>query len=418
MLKQSFLIVIIQIIGILLGFVSIYFVAGDMGPEVYSLVGIYTVVVGIILTFSHLGVETTMMREALYWKSQGNIEKIKEYTMQSIYSRFIGFIVLSPLVLIYLLCICFTKYNGEYLVLLLSFLLGACASALNDSLSLIIRSLGDFVFSQFAKTLNSTITKIFAIFFYIKFGAMPYLFFYALVPLPLTFLFIFKLRKYFKLEHFRFRATIKKIKDAKNLWMKSYLDYFSAYADNLLVSILFPSTIIGVYSLYKNLEQVAKGFIEGFFDVLIQKIVQYKGNIQKLLHVEKKLNIIRWIVIFLILFVVVVFSIDPLFFINLVNLQKYESVDIVIYCVLFFSILLLIGKNEVNIVALFAPSRMILKFGSFTFIVTLLSFLVILFLPSLTGILLQRLLIISVISVSGIVLFYKNRTSFYTNILK
>ena len=80
MFKKSFQVLLIQIVGILLGLFSIYFIAGDMNPEVYSLVGIYTIIASILLTFSDLGLETTMMREALFWKEHADHEKIiQEY---------------------------------------------------------------------------------------------------------------------------------------------------------------------------------------------------------------------------------------------------------------------------------------------------------------------------------------------------
>ena len=389
-----------------------------MGPEIYSLVGVYSVVSSIVLAFSHLGVETTMMREALFWKEQGEVNCIKEYTMQSLLSRFMGFVFLSPFIVGYLLFLCFYKYNGSYLLLLLSFYFGSCASALNDSMSLIIRSQGDYVFSQFARTLNSTITKFLAIFLYIKFGAMPYLYFYALVPFPLMLIFIVRLNNNIDFEYLKINGTLIKIKESKNLWLKSYLDYFSVSADNLLVSILFPPTIMGVYSLYKNLEQIAKSFIEGFFDVLTQKFVQFKGNMRKLVELERRVNFVRWFVIGIILIGVVAFSINSTFFIELANLRKYQNVDMVLYCVMIVSIIYLVGKNEINIVSLFATSRTIFNLGVFVFIMTLLSFLVVVAVPTLLGVLLQRIIIYTITSASAMMLFYRNRESLYTNIYK
>ena len=86
MFKKSIYVVLIQIFGSLLGLLSIYLIAGDMDPEVYSLVGVYTVISGVTLTFSDLGLETTMMREALYWKSKNNDDKVSEYATQALVS--------------------------------------------------------------------------------------------------------------------------------------------------------------------------------------------------------------------------------------------------------------------------------------------------------------------------------------------
>ena len=418
MYKQSFFIIFIQLIGIILGFLSIYLVAGDMGPDVYSLVGVYTVVSGVVLTFSHLGVESTMMRETLFWKEKGDYEKIKEYTMQSILSRMIGFFVLTPFIIAYLCFMSITKYNGGYWVLLISFFIGSCASALNDSMSLIIRSQGGFVFSQFAKTLNNTITKFIAIFVYLEFGSLPYLYFYALFPLPLMVIFVFKLRGCIDFGYLSFKGTVTKIKESKNLWLKSYLDYFSASADSLLVTIIFPASVIGVYTLYKNLEVIAKGFIEGFFDVLTQKLVQFKGNVLKLLTMENKLNKVRWVVISLIIIISIVFLFNSSFFIHLINLQKYERADLVILCVLAVSALYLVGKNEINIISLFAPSKIVLDFGFLVFIVTLLSFGLVIGWPSIYGVLFQRVIIFLVTSIAAIHLLNKNRLLFYSGIYK
>ncbi len=418
MFKQSFGIILIQSFGIILGFLSVYLVAGDMGPEIYSLVGINTVVSGIVLTFSHLGIETTMGREALYWKEQGEHEKVKEYTTQSILSRVIGFVLLFPFLFTYLLFVCHSKYDGGYLFLLLSFYVGSCASALNDSMSLIIRAQGGYLFSQFARTLNSTATKFFAIFIYMKFGAMPYLYFYVLVPLPLMIIFFAKIRKSVSLRYLNLPGTIRKIKDSKNLWLKSYLDYFSASADNLLISILFPPSIMGIYSLYKNLEQMGKGFIEGFFDVLIQKFVQFKGNLEKLLSLERTVNMARWGVVILVAVCMGIFSLDTTYFVHLFNLQKYGNVEMVLYCVMIVSIIYLIGKNEISIVALFAESRTILRLGFFVFLATLLSFIVVVVIPTLSGVLLQRIIIFSITSASAILVFRRNRISFFTSINK
>lgn len=418
MFKQSFLIVAIQVIGIILGLMSIYLVAGDMGPEVYSLVGVHTVVAGIILPFSHLGVETTMMREALYWMEKGEIDKVKEYTTQSIISRFIGFAILLPFIVGYLIFLCYSKYDGNYLWILLSFYVGSCASALNDSMSLIIRAQGDFVFSQLAKTLNNNIVKFVAIIVYVKFGATPYLYFYCLVPIPLMLIFYIKIKQYLDLSFISLKGTFQKIKDSKNLWLRSYLDYFSNSADNLLVSILFPTSVMGLYTLYKNFENIVKQFIEGFFDVVMQNFVKYKGNVEGLIGMEKKANLARWGVILLVVFATIVFSTRPDYFISLANLTKYDGVKFAIYTVALVAVLYLIGKNEGNLVSLLGPSKTILKIGVFLLFVTIATYLSVVIMPSIYGVYVQRILFYAVMSIIGIVVFKRNRINYYSNIYK
>ena len=102
MFKKSIYIILIQIIGIVLGFVSVFLVAGDMEPEVYAIVGIYQIVCNLSLVFTGWGIESTLTREALFWKKQGNKEKIKEYTTQALVSKLASGIVVIPVMCIYL----------------------------------------------------------------------------------------------------------------------------------------------------------------------------------------------------------------------------------------------------------------------------------------------------------------------------
>jgi O-antigen/teichoic acid export membrane protein len=414
--KQSFYIIFIQIVGVILGFVSIYFVAGDMGPEIYSLVGVHGVVAGVVLTFSHLGVETTMMREALYWMEHGDIEKVKEYTTQSIISRFIGFIILLPFIVGYLIYLYYTKYQCQYLVILLSFYIGSCASALTDSMSLIVRSQGDYVFSQAVKTANNSIVRFLAIFVYISYGASPYLYFYCLIPIPLLLVFYYKIKKYLSWDYVHLSGTLKKIKDSRNLWLKSYMDYFSNSADSLLVSVLFSPVVMGIFTIYKGFEGMVKAFIEGFFDVIFQRFVKYKGNIQTLMLMERKSNITRWVVIILIVVLTIVFSFNPHFYIRLFNLSKYDYIVQVIYTLAIVSVLYLVGKNEGNLIALLGPSSIILKIGVVLFIATIVSYVMVVVVPSIYGVLLQRIFIFSFCSILSIFIYKKYRMEYFSNI--
>lgn len=418
MLKNSFLIVLIQATGIIFAMLSVYFVAGDMGPEIYSLRGIQAIVAGIILTFSHLGVETTMMREALYWKEQGEEEKVKEYATQSILSRLLGFLLLAPFVIIYLMFINFSKYDGVYTWLFILFFIGACISALNDSMSLIVRSEGGYVFSQFVKTLNADVISGLAILVYIKWGAQVYLTFFALSSIPVLFIFGFRLKQIFSFKYLKLRPTITKIRESKFLWMRSYLDYFKGSADSLLISVFFPPAIIGTYTIYKTLENMAKSFIEGFFDVLSQRAVKFKGQMEKLVAEERKYNYVRLAVITLVVLAGFFFALSPDFYINLANLSKYENMAMIVYAVLLVSIIYLLGKYEINFVSLFASSKTTFYIGIAGFILTIISYMSLIILPSIEGALLQRLISWTGASVISIFVFRLHRIEYYTHINK
>ncbi|MFA6738575.1 MAG: hypothetical protein WCR89_07460, partial [Bacteroidales bacterium] len=71
-MKQSVGLVILQIFGIILGLVSVFFVAGSLPAEEYALVGVYNVISTIVVVFSNTGFETYAIRNVLDWKEKGN----------------------------------------------------------------------------------------------------------------------------------------------------------------------------------------------------------------------------------------------------------------------------------------------------------------------------------------------------------
>lgn len=416
MFKKSFIIVLIQILGAAAGFLSLYFVAGDMEPEVYSLVGVYGVLSGITLTFTDLGIETTMMREALYWIQKGEKEKVAEYSTQAIVSRMLGLLLVMPFLAVYLRYINVSKYNGEYGWLLLIFLIGSAASSLNDAMSLMVRAQGGYVFSQLIKTINNYFLKFFGIILYFWSGAEIYLIFYGLSSLPLLLIFAIRLRKNFNIKYIKLKETIGKIYTARYLWLKTDFDYFKANVDSLLVSAIFPSSIMGAYTIFKNLENMMRIFIEGFFDVLSQNLVKYKGNIEELKKREKKIKVVRNIIIGIVMMGAAVFMASPSFFIRLVHLERYPYMKEMILCVAVLAIVYLIGKYEINMLALFAGSKMNFKIGIYVFAISVISFGFVLIMPSIYGILTQKFMIYAFTSLISIIFFTKNKMDYYTKV--
>lgn len=418
MLKNSFAIVLIQAAGMVVSLLSVYFVAGDMGPLVYSLIGVRQIICAIVNTFSHLGVETVMCREALYWMQQGDHEKVQEYATQSLVSRFVGFVMLFPLLFAYLIFINYTKYDGQYMLLFFLFYIGACVGAINQSMSLIIRSRGGYVFSQIVTTLNGDIIGVAAILIYQFIGLEVYFLFIALGTIPVMFVYASHIRQLFRHKHLRIKETIKKIKESRYLWVKSWIDYSSVEADVLLVSVLFPPTILGNYSIYKKFEGILKTFIEGFFDVLCQQQIKYKGDIETLKTKEKKINLVRWLAILFIIIAGFIFSINPDFFIGLINLQKFDGMQMIVYVVLLVGVIYLCGKYELISIFFFAPTKTVFKFGIVTLVITLLSYFSLLIIPSLGGALMQRVIVWGATTAVGIYLFRSRRNMYYSHIYK
>ena len=418
MYKKSIIIVIVQLFGAILGLLTIYLVAGDMEPEVYSLTGIYTIMSTVVITFSDLGIETTMAREALYWKEKKDESSIIEYASQALFSRLIAFLILIPAMTAYALIINITKYDGKHLVLLLVFVVAALLNALINSMALIVRSLGGYVFSQIASTANSYLIKFLGIGIYLWKGAYAYLFFYGMASVPLAIIYLIKLRGLLDFRKMKFKGTFKKIVSGRYLWLKTDLDYFKNNADSMLVSAFFPAGILGSYSIYKQLEQLAKTVIEGFFDVLSQHTVKYKGNEQELLNQEHKIKKARNIIMSLVLVAGVIFIFIRENAIRLIHLNNYQYIDWMICCVVLVSIFHLIGKYEINALAFFGTSKMNFNIGVTIFVVSCLSYFIVLFIPTIAGVLIQRIIIYAVTSFLSIYLFRKNKTELYTKILK
>ena len=418
MLKKSFIVVVIQILGSLLGLLTLYLIAGDMEPEIYSLVGIYSVLASITLTFSDLGIETTMMREALYWKEKNESEKEREYSTQAILSRIMGFVALLPFLLTYVLIINYTKYNGQYTGILLLFLIGAEVNSLNNAMSLIVRSQGGYVFAQFASTVNNYFLKFVGIGLYILLGTKAYLIFYGISSIPLAIVYFVKLRKNFDFSYLKIKNTVVKIWEGRYLWLRTDLDYFKNNSDSLIVSAVFPAGIMGSYSIYKQLEQLSKSLIEGFFDVLSQHSVKYKGDKAKLIQYERKFRKVVVVAVVLIVICIGGFMTMPEFFVNLVHLTKYQDIQYMIICVGVVSIIYLLGKYEVNALAFFGSSKMNFGIGIATFMASVLSYAIVVAQPTVLGVLIQRVAIFGFMTIISIILFNKNKEKMYMEVLK
>lgn len=414
MFKKSVYIILIQIIGIILGFISVFFVAGDMNPEVYAIVGIFQNVSGLSLVFTGWGLETVLTREALYWNKKGDIDKVKEYTTQAILSKLISGILVVPLMILYLMFMNIIKYNGQYTGLFFCLAIGAISNVLIDSMRNIVRSDGGYVFVQVMSTLNTTILKSFGIILYFNFGALVYLYFYVLSSLPILIAFVIRCKNNMDFKYIQVYPMFLKIWSARYLWMKADLEYIRANVDGLLVSILFPAEIMGAYSIYKSLEQMMQNFIEGFFDVLSQHTVQYKGDVEALDNQEKKIKIARNICILAILLGIFIYIPRMDWWIRMANLSKYDGMKWLVLCVAIGGIMYLWGKYEINAILFLAESKMTFLISAINAMVAIATYLIILFYSTIEAVIMQRLINYFIASLIAIIVFRKNRNIIYS----
>lgn len=418
MLKKSIYIVLIQVIGIALGFASVFFVAGDMEPEVYSIIGIYQIVCNISMVFTGWGIESILTREAMYWNRQGEHERVKEYTTQAILSKVVSGMVVVPVIIIYLMIMNKVKYNSEYTLLFLCLAVGAVSNYLIDSMRNIVRAEGGYVFVQVMSTLNTTILKFFGIILYFLFGVDCYLYFYVLSALPILLIFIIKCSTNISLRYVQFKPMLMRVWEARYLWLKADLEYVRSNVDSLLVSLLFPTAIMGSYSLYKSLEQMMRNFIEGFFDVLSQHTVQFKGNEDALLKQEKKIKFARNISMLVIMAGILIYVPKMSWWIDIMNLSNYGGIEWFVLCVALGGMLYLMGKYEINAISFLAETKMNFVIAILNSMIAIASYLIIFVSPTVGAVIAQRIINYFMASVIAILFFNRNKKKIYGELNK
>lgn len=409
---------IIQILGVMLSLVNIYIVAGDMEPEVYSVVGVYQVVCAASLCFSGWGLESILCRETLYWNKIGEKKKVIEYTTQALFSRAVSCVIIVPVISIYLCYLNSLKYNDEYTLLFVCLVIGAVSNLFIDSLRNIVRSDGGYIFVQAMGTMNTTVIKMLGLFVYMWWGAMPYLYYYVLSSMPILIFFVLRCRKYIGYEHIKFRQMIKKVWEARYLWLKSDFEYVRSNIDSLLVSMLFPTSVMGGYTIYKSLEQIMRNFVEGFFDVLSQHTVQYKGNINTLSIQERKIKLTRNVSVIAIIIALAIYVPKMEWWVGLIHLNKYDGITWFILCVAIEGILYLMGKYEINAISFLATTRMNFIMSVINSVIAVMAYIMIIISPNVTGVILQQLVGYLVASILAIVAFNKYKDDIYGKLNK
>lgn len=387
-----------------------------MEPEVYAIIGVYQIVCGISVVFSGWGLESILCREALYWKEKSLNERVKEYATQALLTRLVSGIIVIPTMAAYLAFINKSKYNGEYTLLFVCLAVGAVANFMIDSMRNMVRAEGGYVFVQLMSTLNATILKFFGIVLYFYFGATCYLYFYVLSSLPIFFCFLMKCKNNISLKYLHIKPMFRKVYEARYLWMKGELEYVRSNVDGLLVSLLFPSSIMGTYTIYKSLEEIMKGFIEGFFDVLSQSTVQYKGNFSVLLIQEKKIKMARNACITAILAGISIYGLRMRWWVSLLNLSNYDGIEWFVLCVAVGGILYLCGKYEINAIAFLAETKDSFVMAVINAVIAIASYIMVLAAPNSATIISQRLLNYLSASVIAIIYFTRKREKIYMGI--
>lgn len=413
MLKNSFKVVLIQLINIVLSFLSINIVAGNMSPTTYSLVGLYSVIVGFTNTFSQFGLETVMTRKALYWKEKGETYYIKEYFTQSLFLRIILNLLFSPFILIYLFYLSNLKYEGEFLGLMFFFMFSSLFRGILTSLQISIRSQGGYVFSQIIDLVSNTGFKIISLIAFVFGGDLLYLYIWSFMPIATAVYLLILERKNIDLSYISLKSLLVKIKSCKYLWLKSFLDYGKSYGDNLIVSIFFSAEFFGSYSLFKSIEQICKSMIEGFFDTLTQEMVRLKRQKISLIKYERKIRNVKNICIIFIVLCTLIYWKFSNAIISMIGISHYPYINMLVLTAAICSIFYVMGKIEINMIALFEYPSLNLTAAIIMFLFTFLSYIPVIYFNQVIILLLQRDSIYLFNSVINMIIFKMKKSRLY-----
>ena len=151
-----------------------------------------------------------------------------------------------------------------------------------------------------------------------------------------------------------------------------------------------------------------KNFIEGFFDVLSQHTVQYKGDANALVQQEKRIKFARNISMLGIVIGLVIYCPRMSWWIRVANLSNYEGMEMLVMCVAIGWVLYLLGKYEINAIAFLAETKMNFILAIINAVIAIGSYLIIVVSPTINAVVVQRILNFLMASLIAILFFRKN----------
>lgn len=378
-MRQGLGLVALQIVSIILGFVTVFYVASGIEPEVYSLVGIYAVISTFLVSLSLLGIESAAIRNILYWENTGRIARIKRYISTAILSRLIMYLLLLPLVFGYSYYMSESKFDGQHFDLFLLFAFVSFFSVINMSIRLSLVAFNKYLLAALPDFFVNIFGRLIALYVFTVYGFQSFIL--VLVSLPfLTSLFlVFLIKNWVSPQYLLSIKSLKIIaKRNKSLAGANVVQFGFNSADQLLISLFVAPEIFATFSLAKQVEQIGKKFIENVFDPLVQRLVKYKANAEQLYQAKNKVKKIHfWCCAgALSSGLLAIYLVD--YGVSFLEIDKYPFINYYFYFAIISSILYLINKFDYDIIALFSPIKQVFKmeiFRTVTFICVFLIFL-------------------------------------------
>lgn len=406
MLKQSFLFIFLQLLNLAIGLFTTLYVATKVDPITYSLLAIYIIVNGLYIAFTSVGYETVLIRNALNWKNKKE-NKLRNFITYALITRFFFCLVITFPILAYLYFIAEFKYDGNSELIYL-FILSGIFSGLNNSIGLILKSFNRYIASFSVLVIGSLVIKITAFCAFQYIGFMGFLLVMIISPMIVFLISITLIIEYIDIKMIRIKYFMK-FKRYISFGFLGYMKYLMGQSDRLIVSTLLSVELLASYSLAKQVQEIGKSFIEGFFDPLCQKAISYKGNIsalETLFSKIKKINYIFVIIGIVGFILVTLFSKEIL---NKYNFGGYKYLDIYIISATLSSLFYLIYKVEGTLVSLFENPKVLFFIDLLAFVSFLSSLLIFNFLTLDYLIFISRVIIEIILMFIYILIWNKNK---------
>lgn len=377
-MKQSIGLVILQIVGVSLGLVSVFWIAGSLPSEIYAIVGIYNVISTFIVVFSNTGFETYAIRNVLVWQQTGENDKIKLIVTQAIaYRTILASFVLLPMIG-YIVYISANKFDGQYLELFILMGLFSIIKATNDATVLLLRAFNKYFTAALVTYSVNVFGKILALILFFKYGFNVYIFTIIVLPIVITVPALYMMHKWINFKDvFNIKNIIEGFRQSKSFALSSYISYIFNFFDQLIISIFLSPEILGSFTVAKNLLNICKTFIENIFDPLIQNLVRVKNNIQARQFKLKKIFIVRNILLVLSITSIpmVLLYIDEA--LAIIRLDSYVYLNYFVIFIYFSQIAYVGMKVKHNYIMLFYASNYYLRLTVINASLSILFFIII-----------------------------------------
>jgi len=359
-LRQSYMYLVLQLLNVFIGlFVTIY-IAQNVDTATFAIFAIYIIITTIFTTFSFLGYETVLIRNVLHWQKNNQINKVINYISYAIISRLITSVILVLPILGYIYYLSIYKFNDQHFVLFSSFIIAGIFSSLANANGLILKAFNRYILSFSIMTLSSIFGRLLAIYVFTVLGFKAFIVTLILTPIFAFIISFFYIKSYFSFNQIKYRYLFKFLK-FKYFIFSGYLNYFKVSIDQFLVSIFLSIEVLAVYNLAKKVEEVGRSSVEGFFDPVIQKTIQYKANRDKAVNYKKKICLIKNIFLLVAIVFVLTFNLYVNEIIIFSKLENYTNLNYYLIFASWMPIIYLMHKVQSNIIYLFDDQKKIFK---------------------------------------------------------